>query len=150
MFWECIPWMFRLNICGGYIICRSVQIMTKQSTVEGGKVFADVSKARGVWATRRELEVCGGSSTKTIDAVVYEIVGGDGRRVMESMSCRVLVSAKDMNQSRGRCYGRIVTKSRRVLRFFVQVAGKSLQEVRRQKVTEKFVCCQERGYLVSW
>ena len=69
---------------------------------------------------------------------------------MESMSCRVLVSAKDMNQSRGRCYGRIVTKSRRVLRFFVQVAGKSLQEVRRQKVTEQFVCCQERGYLVRW
>ena len=110
--------------------------MTKQSTVEGGKVFADVSKVRGVWATRRELEVCGGSSTKTIDAVVYEIVGGDGRRVMESMSCRVLVSAKDMNQSRGRCYGLIVTKDRRVLRFFVQFSGKILQEVHRQQVTE--------------
>ena len=86
---------------------------------------------------------------KTVDAVVYEIVGGNGRRVMRSMLCRVLVSAKDMNRSRGRCYMRIVTKNRRVLRFFVQVAGKSLQEVRRQKVTEQFVCCQERGYLVS-
>ena len=79
MFWECIPWMFRLNICGGYIICRSVQIMTKQSTVEGGKVFADVSKARGVWDTMRGLEGCGGSSAKTVNAVVYEIVGGDER-----------------------------------------------------------------------
>ena len=97
-----------------------------------------------------ELKLCGGTASKVVEAVVYDVIGGAGRRVMSSMGCRVLVPAEDLDQARGRYYGRIISKDRRVLRFFIQVDGKNMQEVCRQSVTEPFIACQCRGYLVSW
>ena len=69
---------------------------------------------------------------------------------MSSISCCILIPAEDMDQSQGKYYGRIVTKDRRMLRFFVQVDGKNLWEVYQQQVTEPFISCQESRYLVSW
>ena len=124
--------------------------MVDKITFEGRTIFGDVNETGGVWASVKELDVCGGVSTKVVDAVVYDVIGGGGKRVMRRMSCRVLIPAEDLDQSRGRYYGRIVTRDRRVLRFFIQVDGRNLREVCRQKVTEPFISCQSRGFLVSW
>ena len=83
----------------------------------------------GVWASVNELKLCGGTASKVVEAVVYDVIGGAGRRVMSSMGCRVLVPAEDLDQARGRYYGRIINKDRRVLRFFIQVDGKNMQKV---------------------
>ena len=91
--------------------------MAERITFKGGTIFGDVSDAGGVWASVKELEVCGGTATKVVDAVIYDVVGGAGRYVMSSMACRVLVPAEDLDQARGRYYGRIISKDCRVLWF---------------------------------
>ena len=98
--------------------------MAERITFEGGTIFGDVSDAGGVWASVRELELCGGTASKVVEAVVYDVVGGAGRRVMSSMGCRVLVPAEDLDQAQGRYYGRIISKDRRVLRFLFRSTGR--------------------------
>ena len=85
--------------------------MVERLSFQGGTVFANVDEPGGVWASVKELELCGGDAEKTAEGILYEIVGGCRRQVMNSMSYCVLLPAVDISQARGKYYGRIVTSS---------------------------------------